>query len=376
MTFATGLPTAAAPFFPHPSFQGQEALEPTAGQAAPYQWLSGICQKEGVCPGFFKGNENISRKSRYSYYSSPEFNETGHRMEEEKSSGNDQASSQEKEEKQRKVKPVKETLQEYGRGIAGGLLFSLPLLYTIEVWWRGFTAPPAYLLVAMGVTYLLLLGYNRFAGMQKNASWLGVAKDSVEEFGLGLVVSFLVLWLLNRVNFEMPLNEILGKVILEGMIVAIGISVGTAQLGQSKGNKGKGGGDKKGGTYDLLHDVTLSGCGAVLFASSVAPTEEIEKLAISSGKENILLMIFLSLGLCAVILFFSDFTGAAKKRPPMGKMAFDLVISYSVALAVSLGLMWFFGRIEGSLLLVASEMVVLGIPASIGASAGRLLISS
>jgi len=27
-----------------------------------------------------------------------------------------------------------ESLQEYGRGIAGGLMFSIPLLYTMEVW--------------------------------------------------------------------------------------------------------------------------------------------------------------------------------------------------------------------------------------------------
>ena len=297
-------------------------------------------------------------------------------MKEEKPSANKQQSTQEKQDKQSEVKPVKETLQEYGRGVAGGLLFSLPLLYTMEVWWRGFTAEPHYLLVATGVTYLLLLGYNRFAGMKKDSSWLGVAKDSIEEFGLGILISFLVLWLLNRINFQMPLNEILGKVILEGMIVAIGVSVGTAQLGQSKKNKGKGGGDKKGGTYDLIHDLTLASCGAILVASSVAPTLEIKKLAIGSGKESILLMIFISIALSAVILFYSGFTGAAKKRPPKLKMVYDLTISYSVALLVSLGLMWFFGRIEGSFLLVASEMVVLGVPASLGSSAGRLLIGS
>lgn len=34
--------------------------------------------------------------------------------------------------------PLVASLQEYARGIAGGLIFSLPLLYTMEVWWAGF----------------------------------------------------------------------------------------------------------------------------------------------------------------------------------------------------------------------------------------------
>ena len=271
-------------------------------------------------------------------------------------------------------RPVRKTLKEYGRGIVGGLMFSLPLLYTMEMWWRGFTAPPEYLLFSLVVTIILLMGYNRYAGMRKDCTWYEVARDSVEEAGLAIVLSFLILWLLNRISFQMPVNVIVGKVVVESMIVAIGISIGTSRLGQSKQEEGKEGREKKGGTYDVLHDVTLSTCGAILFASSVAPTMEIKKLAVGSGKWSIVLMILISLALSAVILYFSNFKGAKDKRPPIPQMVYDLAVSYSVALVASFGMMWFFGRIEDSLLLVASEMVVLGIPASIGASAGRLLI--
>ncbi|MDQ3135846.1 MAG: TIGR02587 family membrane protein, partial [Acidobacteriota bacterium] len=38
------------------------------------------------------------------------------------------------------MRPIKKSLQEYARGVAGGLLFSLPLLYTMEVWWMGVVA--------------------------------------------------------------------------------------------------------------------------------------------------------------------------------------------------------------------------------------------
>ena len=38
--------------------------------------------------------------------------------------------------------PVGNSLREYARGLAGGLMFSLPLLYTMEVWWRRFVIEP------------------------------------------------------------------------------------------------------------------------------------------------------------------------------------------------------------------------------------------
>jgi uncharacterized membrane protein len=52
-------------------------------------------------------------------------------------------------------------LREYARGVTGGLLFSLPLLYTMEVWWAGFIARPLHLLVYLLAGFLLLFGYNR-----------------------------------------------------------------------------------------------------------------------------------------------------------------------------------------------------------------------
>ncbi|MBA2457682.1 MAG: DUF2391 family protein, partial [Gemmatimonadales bacterium] len=64
-----------------------------------------------------------------------------------------------------------ESLREYGRGVAGGLLFSLPLLYTTEVWEAGFTMPPHRQLAYLVGTCVLLLGYNRYSGLHPDTSW-------------------------------------------------------------------------------------------------------------------------------------------------------------------------------------------------------------
>ena len=133
-------------------------------------------------------------------------------------------------------RPLSESLREYGRGIAGGLLFSFPLLYTMEVWWSGFIASPLQLIYIILFTYLLLLGYNRYAGMHPDATLKDLLVDSVEELGLGFLLAFAMLIMLRRVELgSMSTIEIMGKVIIEAMVMSIGISVGTAQLGVSAG---------------------------------------------------------------------------------------------------------------------------------------------
>lgn len=274
-------------------------------------------------------------------------------------------------------RPLRQSLKEYARGITGGLLFSFPLLYTMEVWWAGFIASPFRLLILVLVTYLLLLGYNRYAGMHPSVSWRSVMVDSVEEMGIGLVLSFCVLFVLNRIQLhEMAMAEVMGKVIVEAMAVSIGVSIGTAQLGGEEDEEED---DELEREKEPLRFgmVVLATCGAIVIGGNVAPTEEVLMLAVEAQPYHVLLMAVLSLLLSVVVVYFSDFKGATGRRS--GSLAFELTldtcITYLIALAVSAAALWFFGRFSGVSFWVAfSQVIVLGVLSSLGASAGRLLI--
>lgn len=271
-----------------------------------------------------------------------------------------------------------DSLREYGRGFAGGLLFSLPLLYTMEVWWAGFLASPLRLILLLAVTYLLLLGYNRFAGMRHDADWAEVAIDSVEELGLGLVTSAGVLFLLGRIGGSMPLDEVLGKIVVEAALVAIGFSVGSAQLGTGTKDSGKGDEESERAT-SLGNQVVIALCGAVLFAANVAPTEEIVLIAIETGVGRLLGIAAFSLALSAAVLYFLDFTDSERFAPVDSRLDVlaGTAIPYAVSLVASAAILWFFGRFEGvGVAMCARETVVLAFPASLGAAAGRLLLQS
>jgi putative integral membrane protein (TIGR02587 family) len=280
---------------------------------------------------------------------------------------------------ERDVVSAKGAVKIYARGIAGGVLFSLPLIYTMEMWWAGFIAPPSYLLACVLATFVLLIGYNRFAGIRRDSTWWDVVTDSAEEMGIAFLAALLLLWLLHRITFETPLLEVVGKVVVEAMVLAIGISVGTAQLGQSaqKESKQEQSEDRPGGgVRGLLRISTLHICGAILVSSSVAPTVEIQELGAEMDAPAILLMVAVSLLISAVILFFSDFKGSGGASQPNSiiDMLLDVTLSYATALLVSFALLLFFGRFEGSFLVAVSQVVVLALPASVGAAAGKILI--
>jgi putative integral membrane protein (TIGR02587 family) len=284
-----------------------------------------------------------------------------------------------------RARPARQSLQEYARGVVGGLLFSLPLIYTMEVWWAGFIAQPLHLLLYFAVGFFLLFGYNRYAGLHEDASWWEVAFEAVEEMGLGLVVAAVTLWLLGRLDAGMHPEEIAGKIVVEGVTAAIGVSVGAAQLG-NVGGKGTGGaaqgmkGDEPGeGPPSLTAQLVLATCGAILFSSNVAPTEEILMIAVETSPWKILGLALLSLLLGGVILFQSDFRGSRRQVPDDTRGPFTIAsritATYAVALVTSAFILWFFGRFEGmSPGTCVAQTVVLGVAGSIGASAGRLLL--
>jgi len=270
--------------------------------------------------------------------------------------------------------PVAESLQEYGRGLAGGLMFSLPLLYTMEMWWAGFIAQPLRLVSLLAFTYVLLLGYNRFAGMHHDATWLEVAIDSVEELGLGLLTSAFVLFLLGRIGPHTSADEALGKIVVEAAVVAIGFSIGTAQLHADDEEADK---KKKRSTFG--GELVIAFCGAVLFAANIAPTEEITVIASETDSLRLFGLAVLSVAVGSVILYFTNFRRSSAIVHREGPLAIALgtLATYAVGLITSAIILWFFGRFAGASPEIAvREVVVLAFPATLGASAGRLLLST
>lgn len=275
-------------------------------------------------------------------------------------------------------KTAAQSLREYGRGIAGGLIFSIPLFYTQEMWNSGFTMEPWRILSFSAATFCILLLYNRYVGLRKDATFLEVAIDSVEEMGIGLLLSAGLLTILGIIGMDSSPTEALGEIVMEGMTAAVGVSIGTAQLGApDEGDSGSEGDQDD--PISFLPQMAIALCGAVLFAANIAPTDELVIIANRSTPPRLLLIMATSLAICTLIFRFSGFRGAAKPTAPDSSfLAFRGIIgSYSIALLASALLLAFFGRFDGEPLLHCLTLtIVLGFPTALGASAGRLLLQT
>lgn len=278
------------------------------------------------------------------------------------------------------MEPIDQTLKEYGRGLGGGLLFSLPMLYTMELWSTGFLAGPGRLAIYLAVGITLLVGYNHFVGLRGDHTLTGSLFESLEEMGMGFVVTALILWLIGLLKPGMSRQEIMGKIVVESLTVAIGISVGKSQLGNSGDGDEKKGEGNGADNVDFWAQLAIALCGAILIASNVAPTEEVLVIALGTGTINLILIALFSMGIGGAILYFSGFSGSdASVAQPRGArdILAGIVVMYAVALVSSAFMLWFFGRLEGlSLYMVISEIVVLSFPGALGASAGRLLLQT
>jgi putative integral membrane protein (TIGR02587 family) len=255
-------------------------------------------------------------------------------------------------------------------------MVSLPLLYTMEVWWAGFQLGSERLLILLGFTFLLLLGYNTYAGVRPNETWAGVVIDSVEELGLGLFVSASFLFMLGRLVPGDSVREVMGKIVVEALLVAIGISIGTSQLshvdddGQEEEERGA-------RPKDILGVLSLSACGAVVLATNIGTTDEIVVLALESNSWRLLVMVLVSLLLGAMIMAFSDLLESKSQgdHPVWLKFLFGTAVSYAVAFVCSALILFLFGRFDGMAPhLCVAMTVVLSVAANLGAAAGKILI--
>jgi uncharacterized membrane protein len=132
-------------------------------------------------------------------------------------------------------------------------------------------------------------------------------------------------------------------------------------------------------SHDFVSQMAIAFCGGVLFATNIAPTEEILVVAEESSPLKLLLIALVSLLLGGYVLFFSQFRGASRfsHRDGLFPLVRGIISTYAVALLAAACSLFFFGRFDGETPQIClSQTVVLSLVASLGASAGRLLLQT
>lgn len=266
------------------------------------------------------------------------------------------------------------------RGIAGALLFSIPMLMTMEMWLLGFYMERERLLLLLVLNLPLLIGLSHRIGFEHTATWRESARDAIVAYGMGVVASALILVLLGVIKPDMPPREWVGMVALQAVPASIGALLGRSQLSMrddEDSQEDEDGPDELPGT-SYGTELFMMAVGALFLSLNLAPTEEMILLAHKMTAWHALALLTLSIFLMHGFVYALAFRGGhslEEGTPGWHALIRFTLPGYAVALAVSLYTLWTFGRLDD---LGATQMilavVVLSFPAAIGAAAARLIL--
>jgi putative integral membrane protein (TIGR02587 family) len=128
-----------------------------------------------------------------------------------------------------------EATQRFGIGVAracaGAILFSLPLLMTMEMWWLGFYMNRMRLALLLGLMLPLLIGLAHQAGFEATVHWRHAVLSASVAYAVGFSVAAGVLTLLAIIGPGMSADELLGKIVLQAVPGSLGALLAQSQLG-------------------------------------------------------------------------------------------------------------------------------------------------
>lgn len=267
------------------------------------------------------------------------------------------------------------------RGLGGGMLFGIPLVYTMEVWWLGGSTKPAHMLAALLVTFVPVALLIHTAGFreEEDRRVLDALWDTVEAVALGVVAAGLLLFVLGEIGPGVPLAETAGKVVYEAVPFSLGAALARHIFGGARDSDDASSAGSRTPAQATLADLGATMVGALFVAFNIAPTDEIPALESSSSAPHLLGVVALSVAASYLIVFVAGFGDQPGRRHQEGLFQHpvtETVSAYLVALVCTVLMLWFFQRLDGPLLSAATfaDVLLLGLPAAVGGAAGRLAV--
>ena len=252
----------------------------------------------------------------------------------------------------------------------GAILFSFPLLMTMEMWWLGFYMERLRLALFLTLAFLMVLGLSYFEGREE-ALKIEVL-DALVACAAGYTVAAVMLVLFGIIQPGMSADEIVGKISLHAVPSSIGAILARKQLGVEETEKEK---RRQQGYWAKLF---LMGVGAIFLAFQLAPTEEMVLIGHQMTGWHAAALAVVSL--CVMQAFICSIERGRRRSIFSAGFFWGVflrftIIGYALALLLSLYVLWTFGRLDGAATEeIVMAMNVLGFPAALGAAAARMIL--
>jgi putative integral membrane protein (TIGR02587 family) len=256
------------------------------------------------------------------------------------------------------------------RAFGGAIIFSLPLLMTMEMWYLGSYIVDVRLALFLVLTIPLLIGLSHYIGFEDTFSFKDDALDAFVAYAVGFVAASVALLLFAVIQSGTHFNEIVGKITIQAVPGSIGAMLAQSQFGRERKKRDR----RAGYGYELF----IMAVGALFLALNIAPTEEMVLIAQQMTDWHTLALALASLLIMHAFVYSLEFTGtvAIPEGTPFWNVFLRFTVGgYAIALIISMYVLWTFGRVDGlTIHQLITTVIVLGFPAAVGAAAARLIL--
>lgn len=274
------------------------------------------------------------------------------------------------------------------RGLASGFLIGIPIVFTVDSWWLGDQVGPLGALALLGASYVLTLAAVYWIGFHRELrrGWQYFG-DALEALALAILALVAIFWSLGQIGDGQTPAIAVGRIAVAAAPVSLGVAVANHLLARDASrfepDRGDASSLRWGQPATRLRRTVLelfaSVAGALFLCVAVVPLDDLSPIATEVPARNLPLVIVLSLLVTYSVVFAAGFSGEAKRHASPGVLQSpfgETLVAYVAAAAVSLAVLWFFGRIDSgsSPFEVYTKSVLLAFPASTAAAAGRLAV--
>lgn len=271
----------------------------------------------------------------------------------------------------------KDFLVGLARAFAGAILFSFPLIMTMEMWSLGFTVDRSRLALFMFLSVPLLVGLSYYIGFEDTSCLTDDIVDAFVAYAVGFVTSAVMLLLFNILDFKMSIDEIVGKIAIQASIAAIGAMLAQSELGTSKDKTENDVEKRRSANY--FGEIFLMMVGALFLAMNPAPTEEIVLIGYKMSDWQLIFLAFFSMILMHAFVYKVEFRGQEDRRPEDSSLVSVFfrytVVGYAIVLLVGFYILWTFGQTDNLNLEDKLKItIVMAFPGALGAAASRLIL--
>lgn len=259
------------------------------------------------------------------------------------------------------------------RAFAGAIIFSFPMLMTMEMWSLGVSIGDFRLALFIILAIPLLIGLSYYIGFEDTSSFKDDVVDAFVAYAVGFATSITMLFLFGILTFDSSPKDIIGKVSIQAVIAAIGAMLAQSELGGNREHQD----EQKRRNESYIGEIFLMAVGAIFLAMSPAPTEEIVLISYKMSDTHILILAILTMILMHTFVYKVGFRGQETHGESSATSIFlrYTIVGYALVLLVGFYLIWTFGHTDGlSLDNKIKAVIVLSFPAALGAAASRLIL--